>query len=123
MNRIVLALIATLAAWASAGLRVANAAASGAAASAAAAAASLPDDERPVFAWWPLLTNFRSGAWRQLLQPTWWIEYVQAEFEAEPAHVLVEAACIATILYLLLLRKPAPPQEERLTKKVTTKAG
>jgi len=72
--------------------------------------------DKPVFAWWGILTQGSSGEMRVLLSPSWWWSYFLAEFEAEPAHVLVEVLCFATIAYLML-RKPAPITQDRLTKK------
>ncbi len=82
------------------------------------AAQSQPDSRHSIFAWWEIIQHGSRAELLSLLSPVWWAEYIAREFEAEPAHVLVEILCILTIVYLLALRKPQPMQQERLSKKV-----
>lgn len=92
-----------------------------ASAAAAAVASSGPSSSGPdgkLFAWWEILQHGSRADMMALLSPRWWAAYVAAEFAAEPAHVIVETACILTIIYLLVLRKPAPMQQEKLSRKV-----
>src|SRR4051812_29483456 len=88
--------LTTLAAGVSA-LRVlaaqsAPAAAAAAVNAAAASVRSAPAD-KSVFGWWELLLHSPRDA-GMLLDPRWWAAYVAREFAAEPAHVVVEVACI-----------------------------
>lgn len=85
----------------------------------AAAQADSRPDSKYVFGWWDIILHGSRAELWLLLSPRWWISYIAAEFESEPAHVIVEAACIAVIVYLLAVRKPAPMQQDKLTPKVT----
>lgn len=88
-------------------------------ASAASSGQSTSVEERSIFPWLDMILSGRHGDALVLLDPRWWVTYVLDEFAAEPAHATVETICILTILYLLVWRKPAPMQQETLTKKVT----
>ena len=101
--------------------RAAHAVAAAAVSSTAATAAGDADaSSKSVFGWWEVMLHGSRAELFALASPRWWLAYIAAEFEAEPAHVIVEVACILTIIYLMLLRKPAPMQQEKLSKKVTT---
>jgi len=81
-------------------------------------AAAQKDEERSVFGWWDIIQHGSRAELLALLSPKWWVKYIADEFEAEPAHVIVEVICIVTIFYLLVLRKPAPVHHEKLSAKV-----
>jgi len=74
-------------------------------------------NERSVFGWWEVIQHGSRAELLSLLSPRWWVHYVAREFEAEPAHVILEIACLLTIIYLLVLRKPAPVAQEKLSAK------
>lgn len=87
------------------------------------AASSSDAGDKPLFPWWDILTHgTRGDAWK-LCDPRWWFNYIVTEFRAEPAHATVETICILTIIYLIVLRKPAPLGQEKLTKKVRHTRG
>jgi hypothetical protein len=81
-------------------------------------AAAQKEEERSVFGWWDIIQHGSRAELLALLSPKWWVKYIADEFEAEPAHVIVEVICIVTIFYLLVLRKPAPVHHEKLSAKV-----
>jgi hypothetical protein len=74
---------------------------------------------RSVFGWWEIIQHGNKAELKALLSPKWWLQYIEAEFQAEPAHVIVEVACIVIILYLLFWRKPSPMQQDKLSPKVS----